>query len=189
MREKEKKKQNTKRYSLFQSKVLRLQSPVRSVRGGTDSRDKLCFSVWRGIWLEMAVWGSHCGSETIKSGGESLYPWQHMFESEQLDPAKPQWLTAQLAVRIISCVSLVCRSLSKSEALLQECRVKICMKWKTKASKERCLWEERKKNTWCYEENFHRWMPFGGFSCCRTALGSRLVVNCMQEGDGWVNRV
>ena len=125
--------------------MLRLQSAVRPVHGGTDSRDKLCFSVWRGISVGDGCLRLHCGSETIKSGGESLYPWQHMFESEQLDPAKPQWLTAQLAVRIISCVSLVCRSLSKSEALLQERRVKICMKWKTKASKERCLWEERTK--------------------------------------------
>lgn len=99
------------------------------------------FSVTRGIRLEMAVWGCIVAVRQWKWGRKPLSLAAHVWV-RAVDPVKPQWLTAQLALRIISCVSLVCRSFSKSKALLEECRVKNLHEMKDEAGKHRRLWEE-----------------------------------------------
>lgn len=122
------------------TEVPRLQSTVwlACVHEVTDSRCDKEFG-WR--WLsEAALWQW----DNKKWGRKPLSLAAHVWV-RAVDPAKPQWLTAQLAVRIISCVSLVCRSFSKSKALPLECRVKICMKWKTK-----------QRNTSAYEKSTYK---------------------------------
>lgn len=79
-------------------------------------------------WLsEGAPWKQ---ADNEKWGREPLSPAAHVWV-RAVDPAKPQWLRAQLAVQIISRVPPLCRSLSKSKALLQERRVQIRSKWET----------------------------------------------------------
>lgn len=146
-------------------RFLRLQSTVwlACVHEVTDSRDKLCFLCDEGLdwrWLsEAALWQE----KQWKWGRKPLSLAAHVWV-RAVDPAKPQWLTAQLAVRIISCVSLMWRSFSKSKALLQECRVKICMKWKTKQintsvyEKSEYKTSDVMRRISCIQ---YRWAPFG----------------------------
>lgn len=97
------------------------------------------FSVM-GDWAENGCLKQYCGSETIKVGEKTLHPWQPTLGVRAADPAKPRWFTEKLSVQIISCVSLMSESFSKSKALLQECRVQMCMKGKKSEQINIVLW-------------------------------------------------
>lgn len=129
---------------------------------GNRLKGRVMFSVWRGIRAGDGCLRQHCGSETIKVGRKPLSLAAHVWV-RAVDPAKPQWLTAQLAVQIISCVSLVCRSFSKSKALLQECRVKNLHEMKDWANKHQCLWGERIQKHMMLRREEYKWVPFGLF--------------------------
>lgn len=148
--------------------LLRLQSTLTGLCswGNRLEGELMFFSVWRGIGLEMAVWGCIVEVWDNKSGGESHYPWQHMFESEHqiLLSLSDSEHSSQCK---LSAVFLCCVGAFQSQTHYFR-NAGLRSAWNERLSKQTAVFiRNERKNIWCYEEKFLStqcgWMPFGDF--------------------------